>query len=169
MDGPAGLTSAVCRSPHRRSWTPPPRGGRGRYPACVPFLQPETSGRPGSTPGSVDYRFARRQLLHRYRSGELTRADVCDAQSELLRIGTNCSQRATAPCPVCAETQLRIVRFVFGPRMPAGGRVVASRSEMLKVGQASRGGLRCYTVEVCIACRWNHLLQVAPLGVPSDT
>jgi hypothetical protein len=133
----------------------------------VPFLQPESPGRPGTTPGSVDYRFARRQLLHRFRAGELTRADVCDAQAELLRIGEHCSQRASSPCPVCGESRLRVVRFVFGPRMPAGGRVVASRAELRKVS-AGTSGLRCYTVEVCLACRWNHLLHVMPLGRDAD-
>jgi hypothetical protein len=128
----------------------------------VPFLQPESSGRPGNSPGSVDYRFARRQLLHRYRSGELSREDVCDAQSELMRIAVNCSSGSTVPCPVCAESTLRLVRFVFGPRLPAGGRPVATRAELNKLA-TPRGDRRCYTVEVCTTGRWNHLLQVAPL------
>lgn len=128
----------------------------------MPFLQPESPGRPGASPGSIDYRFARRQLLHRYRAGELTRADVCDAQAELLRVGRHCSERSGVPCPVCAERALRVVRFVFGPRMPAGGRAVGSRSELRKLAARS-SGLRCYTVEVCVSCRWNHLLQVVPL------
>ncbi len=133
--------------------------------AAVPFLAPESGGRPGTTPGSVDYRFARRQLLHRYRAGELTQADVCDAQHELLRVGRNCSQRARHDCPVCGEHELRLARFVFGPRMPAGGRVVASRSELVKLAdRATSNGLRCFTVEVCLACRWNHLLDITPVG-----
>ena len=108
----------------------------------MPFLAPESGGRPGTTPGSVDYRFARRRLLHRYRAGELTRADVCDAQHEL-----------------------RLARFVFGPRMPPGGRVVAGRAELLRLADRHRGGgLRCYTVEVCLECRWNHLLDITPVG-----
>ncbi len=138
-------------------------GGVALPLALVPFLAPETPGRPGSTPGAVDYRFARRQLLHRYRAGELTRADVCDAQSELLRVGRNCSQRARHDCPVCGEHELRLARFVFGGRMPPGGRVVASRAELLKLGRGTTG-LRCYTVEVCLDCRWNHLLDITPLG-----
>ena len=129
----------------------------------MPFLQPKSPGRPGKAPGSVDYRFARRQLLSRYRSGELTRADVCDAQSELMRIALNCSQRSTVACPVCAESTLRVVRFVFGPRLPPGGRPVNTRAELLKLG-SERAGRRCFTVEVCTTCRWNHLLQLAPLG-----
>lgn len=129
----------------------------------MPFLQPESAGRPGSTPGSIDYRFARRQLLHRYRAGELSRPDVCDAQAELMRIALNCSQGSTAPCPVCAEQTLRLVRFVFGPRLPPGGRPVASRSELRKLARGP-GERRCYTVEVCTSCRWNHLLRVEPLA-----
>lgn len=129
----------------------------------MPFLQPESPGRPGTAPGSVDYRFARRQLLHRFRSGELSRQDVCDAQSELLRVATNCSQASTVACPVCGERNLRIVRFVFGPRLPPGGRVVSTRAELRRLA-TERTGRRCYSVEVCLACRWNHLLQVVPLG-----
>ncbi len=129
----------------------------------MPFLQPESAGRPGDAPGSVDYRFARRQLLHRYRAGELDRSDVCDAQRELLRIAEHCSQGSTVACPVCAESTLRVVRFVFGPRLPPGGRVVATRAELRRLGE-ERSGRRCFTVEVCTSCRWNHLLQVAPLG-----
>lgn len=128
----------------------------------MPFLQPESPGRPGRTPGSVDYRFARRQLLQRYRSGELDATDVCDAQIELLRVALNCSVGATAPCPVCAESSLRLVRFVFGPRLPPGGRVAGSRAELRKLA-AGGPDRRCYTVEVCTGCRWNHLLEVAPL------
>jgi hypothetical protein len=131
----------------------------------MPFLQPEAPGRSGEVPGSVDYRFARRQLLHRFRSGELTTGDVCDAQSELLRIASNHSRKATAPCPICAEKQLRIVRFAFGARLPSGGRVVEDNAHLRKLrsryGKAA--GTRTYAVEVCLGCRWNHLLEVVPL------
>lgn len=136
----------------------------------MPFLQPESPGREGSVPGSVDYRLARRRLLHRYRAGELTRGDICDAQRELLRVGTNCSRRATAPCPVCGESTLRIVQFAFGPRLPAGGRVVDGRSDRMKLAEryGKREGVRTYTVEVCLECRWNHLLDVVPLRAPGS-
>lgn len=127
------------------------------------FLQPDIPGRPGSAPGSVDYRFARRQTLFRYRAGELTEADVCDAQGELLRVAHNYAQRSNARCPVCEQRQLRTVRYLFGPRLPAGGRAVASRAELRSLANR-RGDFRCYTIEVCVGCRWNHLLQVEPVG-----
>jgi hypothetical protein len=129
----------------------------------VPFLQPESSGRPGKVPGSVDYRFARRQLLFRYRAGELARVDVCDAHSELMRIALHCSQRSTVSCPICDQSTLRIVKFVFGPKLPAGGRVVKTRAELKKLA-LERPNRRCYSVEVCTSCRWNHLLEVSPIS-----
>lgn len=129
---------------------------------AVSFLEPDIPGRPGSAPGSVDYRFARRQTLFQLRAGELDASDVCDAHSELMRVAVNCSQRSNVKCPVCSERNIRMVRYVFGPRLPAGGRVVASRSEMRRLATRS-GEFRCYTVEVCTACRWNHLLQIEPL------
>jgi len=131
----------------------------------VPLSQPDSTPRPGRSPGSVDYRFARRQVLGRVRSGAIARSEVCDAQRELMRVAEHCSQKATTPCPVCAENRLRIVRYVFGPRLPAGGRVVTSRSELRKLA-SGRSGLRCYVVEVCLGCRWNHLIEVVPLASP---
>lgn len=129
---------------------------------AVPFLQPEIPGRPGKAPGSVDYRFARRQMLFSFRAGELSRADVCDAQVELMRVALNCSQASTVKCPICEESTLRLVRYVFGPRLPPGGRAVKTKTELRKLA-SRRGDRRCYTVEVCTTCRWNHLLQVEPL------
>lgn len=52
--------------------------------------------------------------------------------------------------------------------MPAGGRVVANRAELVKLRRRATG-LRCYTVEVCLDCRWNHLLDITPLGQATDS
>lgn len=135
----------------------------------MPFLQPDTEGREGPVPGSIDYRLARRQLLRALRGGDVSRGDVCDAQRELLRVAANHSRRATVPCPVCGESTLRLVRFVFAPRLPAGGRVVEDRKHLEKLAQryGGRPNVRTYTVEVCLSCRWNHLIDVVPLGAAS--
>ena len=133
---------------------------------AVPYLQPDTEGREGRVPGSIDYRLARRQLLRRVRSGEVAHNEVCDAQPELLRVGHNCSRKATAPCPVCGEQTLRLVQYVFAPRLPAGGRVVEDRASLRKLVEryGSKPQSRTYTVEVCLDCRWNHLIEVVPLS-----
>ena len=75
----------------------------------------------------------------------------------------SCSEPARVPCPVCGESDLRIVRFVFGPRLPAGGRAISSANELARLAQRA-GDYRCYTVEVCTACRWNHLQSSVLLG-----
>ena len=120
------------------------------------FLQPRAKGRPGPTPGSVDYRLARRRIVRAVEAGDEDAADYRDAQRELLRVAASCSQPADEPCPLCDADELRLVRFVFGPRLPKGGRCVTSDRELARLANRS-GEHRCYVVEVCLACRWNHL------------
>jgi len=58
------------------------------------------------------------------------------------------------------------VRFVFAPRLPAGGKVVEGREQFEKLAERYGGkpNARTYTVEVCRSCRWNHLIEVVPLA-----
>ena len=111
----------------------------------------------------VDYRLDRRRLLRAVRAGEVDREEVCDAQIELMRVGKEYSRAASTPCPICAERSLKHVRFVFGPRLPAAGRCITSAKELQRLGERP-GDYRCYLVEVCIGCRWNHLLSSYLLG-----
>jgi hypothetical protein len=129
----------------------------------VHFAQSKGAGRPGDSPGTVDYRLDRRRLLRAVRAGEVDREEVCDAQIELMRVGREYSHAASAPCPICAERSLRHVRFVFGPRLPSSGRCITSTKELKRLGERA-GEYRCYLVEVCIGCRWNHLLSSYLLG-----
>ncbi|HOT79184.1 MAG TPA: DUF5318 family protein [Microthrixaceae bacterium] len=127
------------------------------------FPQANSSGRPGDTPGTVDYRLDRRRLLRAVRAGEVDREEVCDAQIELMRVGRDYSRAASKPCPICGERTLKNVRFVFGPRLPSQGRCVTSAKELQRLAERA-GEHRCYLVEVCIGCRWNHLLSSYLLG-----
>lgn len=127
------------------------------------FLLSADGGRPGATPGSVDYRLARRRMLRGFRAGDVDRTEICDAQAELVRVALSCSEPAGQPCPVCDADVLAHVRFVFGPRLPKGGRCVTSRAELARLAQRA-GEHRCYLVEVCPSCRWNHLLSTHLLG-----
>ena len=138
-----GSRSEVCPSPIGGSWTHASCAdsvGADRYPAVRAVPATGDSGPTGLYAGQ-------RRLPLRPTSAPppvpLRRADAgrrvrCPA--ELLRIGHNCSQRATAPCPVCAESELRIVRFVFGARMPAGGRVVGPEGRDAQGGGERPGG-----------------------------
>jgi hypothetical protein len=66
-------------------------------------------------------------------------------------------------CPICEEAELVDVTFVFGSRLPPGGRCVASRAELTRYWRR-KDPVACYVIEVCNGCRWNHLVRMYPAG-----
>ena len=123
--------------------------------------------------GQVEYRLARDQSVREYRRGRLSRLDVCDAQTELLRVGTNLGRETEVDCPICEQAQLRHVIFAFGPSLPSSGRAIGSTKELRQLARSIRAEVAFYVVEVCLDCRWNHLVRMfssvtarrrAPLG-----
>jgi len=113
--------------------------------------------------GVVDHRLARRHLINEFRRGRLRQDQVCDAHPELIRAAKNIGSEATSACPICAESTLRLVTYVFGPHLPAHGRCVSTAKELNTLNARSEE-LTAYVVEACIACRWHHLLRVLPVG-----
>lgn len=117
---------------------------------------------PGGFTGVVDFRLARNAVVKEFRRGRLSRLDVCDAHPELLRNALHCGRPAPEPCPIC-EQPLALVTYVFGSRLPPGGRCITSLNELTKLNRGSRE-LSAYVVEVCPACSWNHLSRTFPVG-----
>ena len=70
---------------------------------------------------------------------------------------------ATSSCPICGDCGLRLVTYVFGPRLPAHGRCVSTAKE-LNLLNARDEELTAYVVEACIECCWHHLLRALPVG-----
>lgn len=114
-------------------------------------------------PGSVDYRLRRRRLLADVEAGLISRADVCDAHPDLLRAARNAAPPLGRACPLCPDGDLRIVGYVFGPRLGSGGKCVLSDAELQRLAQRN-GNFLTYEVEVCPKCGWNHLIRRYPLG-----
>ncbi len=108
--------------------------------------------------GQIEYRLARDAAVRNFRRGRVSKLDVCDAQSELLRVARNLGQPTETPCPICEDALLVNVSFAFGPRLPPGGRVVANATELRALAQSS-DDVTFYVVEVCTTCGWNHLLR----------
>ena len=105
----------------------------------------------------TDYELARRAVLRDFRKGSLTRLDVCDAHPELMRAAQCIGTELDDECPVCGETNLRVVSYVYGEKLKAAnGRAISRTDELAKLG-ASCDEFACYDVEVCVECRWNHL------------
>jgi hypothetical protein len=117
----------------------------------------------GEGTGHIDYRLARRHLVNEYKRGRLSRRDLCDAHPELMRAAHNMGEATMEACPICEDEDLVLVSFVFGPRLPAHGRCVGSREELVKLASRSGGERVCYVVEVCPGCSWNHLVRTFAL------
>jgi len=113
-------------------------------------------------PAEIDYRLQRRRLLDEIERGVVDRDEVCDIHPELLRAARNVAPAIDEPCPLCQENRLRIVAYVFGPRLGPGGKCVISDEELQKIARR-RGKFFSYEVEVCVGCGWNHLRRRYPL------
>jgi Family of unknown function (DUF5318) len=117
----------------------------------------------GEGRGQVDHRLARQHMINEYRRGRLSQDQVCDAHPELIRAAKNVGTELSAPCPICEAPELRLVTYVFGPRLPAHGKCVTTAKE-LRTLDRRRDELAAYVVEACIGCHWHHLRRVIPLG-----
>lgn len=112
--------------------------------------------------GIVDHRLARRMLINQVRLGRISRIEVCDAHPELIRAARNVGTPTSADCPICEESKLVIVTYVFGHGLPASGKCVTTAKEMRQL-RRSAGEQTAYVVEACPECRWHHLLRVIPV------
>jgi hypothetical protein len=119
------------------------------------------------TGGRVEYLLARNAVVREFRRGRLSRLDVCDAHPELLRAARNLGRPTGERCPICEDADLVDVTFVFGSRLPPGGRCVASASELARYWRR-KDPVVCYVVEVCGECSWNHLARMYPAGAGVD-
>jgi len=110
----------------------------------------------------IDYRLQRRRLLRDIECGVVDREEACDVHPELLRVARNAAPTINESCPLCHDNELRIVAYVFGPRLGPGGKCVVSDEELQKVARR-KGRFTSYEVEVCAGCGWNHLRRRYPL------
>jgi hypothetical protein len=131
----------------------------------ISFRPESLRGAPNGTrvTGHIDYRLARNSVISEFRKGRLSRLDVCDAHPELLRAAVNVGEPSREDCPICEAEKVRLVSYVFGSRLPPGGKCVTSKQELTKLSRISRD-LTCYVVEVCPGCSWNHLAQTFAIG-----
>jgi Family of unknown function (DUF5318) len=114
--------------------------------------------------GYVDYTLRKRSVLDSLRRGSLDRLDVCDAHPELVRVARNIGTEIDRPCPVCSSCSLKQVRYVFGSQLKhLSGRAVYPQDWELELSEQF-DEFRCYAVEVCVDCCWNHLAACYLMG-----
>ena len=114
-------------------------------------------------PAEIDYRLARQSVLSEYRKGRVARHEICDAHPELARAAREVGEPSKLDCPVCEETKVVLVSYVFGPRLPVFGRCITTKKELQSIAKRS-GTFSCYVVEVCPECSWNHLARTFVLN-----
>lgn len=121
---------------------------------------PRTSGKADSSVGGarVEYRLLRDSVVRDVERGRLARVDVCDAHPELVRAARNVGVPTNEDCPICGEDRTVMVTFVFGPRLPAGGRCPGTATELQRLCRRAEPVV-CYAVEVCPTCSWHHLMR----------
>jgi hypothetical protein len=122
-----------------------------------------TKGVTGPGEASVEYRLLRDAKARAARTGRIAMEDVCDAHPELLRAAKNIGRPTKDPCPVCGETTTVEVTYVFGAKLPAGGTCPGTATELRRLLRREEP-VQAYTVEVCTACKFHHLLRRYPGG-----
>jgi hypothetical protein len=113
--------------------------------------------------GRVEFRLARNALVRAFQRGRVGRTDLCDAHPELLRAARHIGRPTAELCPVCDESDLVHVTYVFGPRLPPNGRCPATLAELERLCRRTEP-VACYVVEVCPGCGFNHLVRMFPAG-----
>lgn len=111
----------------------------------------------------MEYRLVRNAVVRDVRRGRLEKVDVCDAHPELLRAARNVGRPTGEDCPICEDTATVEVTFVFGARLPPGGRCPGTATELNRLRRREEP-VTCYDVEVCPACAWHHLIRKYSAG-----
>lgn len=105
----------------------------------------------------------RNALVEEVRRGRRSRTDVCDAHPELLRAARHVGVQTGEECPICEHCGTVEVTFVFGAKLPPGGRCPGTARELRRLC-ARTEPVVCYAVEVCPECAWHHLIRRYPGG-----
>ena len=112
----------------------------------------------------IDYALQRRARLGQVRSGLVAASEACDAHPHLLLAAQNYGSPSPALCPVCRRDGVRIVRFVYGDELGQSAGQARSAGELERMDEAVNA-VNVYLVEVCPACKWNHLIESFVIGL----
>ena len=106
----------------------------------------------------IDYTLAKRALLRNAQVGLQSVNELCDAHPELMRAAKHVGEPTRVDCPVCGKDKLVLLAYVYGDRLRADNGRVWSIDTGMRMAAADPS-TRCYVVEVCRACHWNHLRE----------
>lgn len=113
----------------------------------------------------VDYALQRRHTLEglRRRQRTLDGSDVCDADPLLVRAALHHGERSAATCPICSADRVLNLNYAFGEQLGQYSGRIKSTAE-LEAMESEYGEFKVCVVEVCVECRWNHMIASYLLG-----
>ena len=113
----------------------------------------------------VDYALQRRNALQALRRPQRTLdgADVCDADPLLIRAALHHGEESQVSCPICSADRLINLNYTFGEQLGQYSGRIKSTAELEDM-QTEIGEFKVVVVEVCVACRWNHMIASYLLG-----
>jgi hypothetical protein len=106
----------------------------------------------------IDYTLAKRAILRDAQVGLQSYNDLCDAHPELIRAAKHVGEPTRTDCPVCKKVKLVLLAYVYGEGLRDLNGRVWSIDTGLRMAAATPDA-RCYIVEVCTECQWNHLRE----------
>ncbi|MDV6011030.1 DUF5318 family protein [Haloechinothrix sp. LS1_15] len=111
----------------------------------------------------VDYALRKRALLRQFRTGQVSREEVCDAGTYLLRAAEFHGEAVEHPCPICSKHRMCLVAWVFGAQLGQASGSARQPDELDRMAELF-SEFTVYVVEVCRMCRWNHVALSYVLG-----
>lgn len=111
----------------------------------------------------IDYALTRRSVLVELFRGSSHYSDACDADPYLRLAAKFHGEATTRKCPVCRRRELIELRYTFGDELGQYSGRIKSREEIEEMA-SQFGEFRVYTVEICLDCGWNHLVNSFLLG-----
>ena len=115
----------------------------------------------------IEYRVQRNALIRQVREGIKMVESLCDAHFDLIRAAKGVGRLMGELCPVCNEVELRQVVYVFGEKLSASGVCPVSKADLRRLERRELP-VTCYAVEVCVGCKFNHLLRKWHAGGRSE-
>ena len=113
----------------------------------------------------IDYALQRRSTLETLRrpGRQLARMEACDADPMLVRAAKHHGEKSSTACPVCAKTELMNLSYVFGEQLGQYSGRIKKTPELEEMAHEF-GEFKVVVVEVCLDCRWNHMILSYLLG-----
>lgn len=114
---------------------------------------------------SISHELDRRRVLRAFRTHEIPRSRICDADRALTASAEVLGTPTGRDCPVCGAPgdrgALRSTRWIHGVTMGEKSGTARSLSEIRHIlaGLSPGDDVTVHVVEVCLRCGWNFLLR----------